>query len=286
MTKTILLTGATGFIGRQIHRQLLENGHSVVVTVRPGSGGKLFDQGPSTRVIDVDDVFSQSAERWQEYCKGIDIVIHSAWYVEAGKYLDSPMNLQCLAGTIALARGAVDAGVKHVIGLGTCMEYRLPSDHLTVESALEPKTLYAAAKMSTYHLLDQFFAKRDMAFSWCRVFYLFGENEHPARLVPYIRARLGKGEVARLSKGTQIRDFLDVRHAGNMIAGLVDSGQRGPINICSGKAVTIRALAEEIADEFGRRDLLEFGTADIHPSDPLAVVGVCNVIPRTRMTLV
>lgn len=62
-----------------------------------------------------------------------------------------------------------------------------------------------------------------------------------------------------------------------MIAGVVDTGQTGAVNICSGKAVTIRALAERIADDYGRRDLLEFGTAEIHPTDPLAVVGVCNV---------
>lgn len=58
---------------------------------------------------------------------------------------------------------------------------------------------------------------------------------------------------------------------------MVDTGQSGAINICSGKAVTIRTLAERIADDYGRRDLLEFGTAEIHPADPLAVVGVCNV---------
>lgn len=281
MARTILLTGATGFVGRQIHRKLLENGHIVVATVRPGSAEKLIDQGASTRLLPVDDVFAQPAQWWCEQCQNIDVVIHSAWYVEAGKYLDSPINFHCVAGTLALAQGAADAGVKHVIGLGTCMEYRLPSDHLTVDSVLEPKTLYAAAKLSTYHLLEQFFAKRETGFSWCRVFYLFGECEHPARLVPYVRARLSNGEIAKLSKGTQLRDFLDVRLAGTMIANVVETQQMGPINICSGKPVTIRHFVETIADEYNRRDLLEFGTAEIHPGDPMAVVGVCNATPAT-----
>ncbi|HBF30130.1 NAD(P)-dependent oxidoreductase [Rhizobium sp.] len=278
MSKTVLLTGATGFIGRQIHRRLLAIGHSVIVTVRPGSEMKLVDRGPSTRPLLVDDIFAQSAAWWQRHCQGVDTVIHAAWYVEVGKYLDSSENFQCVSGTLALAQGASDAGVQHVIGVGTCMEYELPSERLSVDAPLQPKTLYAAAKLSTYHLLNQFFAKRETAFSWCRVFYLFGENEHPARLVPYVRDRLNKGEIAKLSKGTQLRDFLDVRRAGEMIADVVETAQTGPINICSGEAVTIRELVERIADEFGRRDLLEFGTADIHPSDPLAVVGVCNAI--------
>lgn len=278
MAKTILLTGATGFVGRQIHRKLLANGHTVVAVVRPGSESKLIHQNSSTRLVRVDDVFAQSPEWWQAQCQGIDAIIHAAWYVEAGKYLDSPRNFQCLAGSLVLAQGACDAGVQHFIGVGTCMEYQLPSDHLTIDAPLQPKTVYAAAKLSAYHLLSAFFATRETVFSWCRIFYLFGENEHPARLVPYVRDRLSKGEIAKLSKGTQLRDFLDVRRAGEMIADVVETAQTGPINICSGAAVTIRALVEQIADEYGRRDLLEFGTAEIHPADPLAVVGVCNAI--------
>jgi dTDP-6-deoxy-L-talose 4-dehydrogenase (NAD+) len=67
-----------------------------------------------------------------------------------------------------------------------------------------------------------------------------------------------------------------------MIANVVATGQSGAINICSGKSTTIRQLVEAIADEYGRRDLLEFGTAAIHPSDPAAVVGICNAMLPNR----
>lgn len=280
--KTIVLTGATGFVGRQIHRALSKAGHSVIPVIRTGAGTapERAVEGPELHSA---DMFAENADWWAERLAGVDAVIHSAWYVQPGKYLDSPLNLDCVAGTLALARGAAQAGVRHFIGIGTCMEYRLPSEHLTIDSPLEPATLYAAAKLSVYHLLSQFYAKTDVTFSWCRLFYLYGEGEYPARLVPYIRERLERGETAKLSAGTQLRDFLDVRDAGAMIAGVVDTGQPGAINICSGIATTIRQLAERIADEYGRRDLLEFGTAAIHPSDPAAVVGVCNALPVGRV---
>ncbi|MCM2291448.1 NAD(P)-dependent oxidoreductase [Allorhizobium sp. BGMRC 0089] len=280
MAKTVLLTGATGFVGRQILKRLLANGYDVLVTVRPGSEDKLGEEGKSCRILSLDDVFALVKADWIGHLQGVDAVIHAAWYVETGHYLDSPKNFDCVKGTMALAQGAAEAGVKHLIGLGTCVEYRLPSDHLTVASPLEAKTLYAAAKLASFQMLERFFAIRNTDFTWARVFYLYGENEHPARLVPYLRDRLSRGEVAKLSKGTQLRDFLDVAVAGQMIADLVETGQTGPVNICSGQPITIRALAEAIADEYGRRDLLEFGTAEIHPSDPLAVVGVCNVVGR------
>jgi dTDP-6-deoxy-L-talose 4-dehydrogenase (NAD+) len=263
----VVLTGATGFVGRQIHRWLADAGHEVTVVLRPGSEERLIVPVDRQALLTSADLFAESEEWWKTALTGVDAVVHCAWYVVPGKYLDASENFDCVSGTLCMARGAAAAGVRHFIGVGTCFEY-----------LLSPATLYAACKLSVYHMLTQFFTKQGTNFSWCRLFYLFGEGEHPARLVPYVRERLGKGEVARLSAGTQRRDFLDVVQAGAMIANVVATGQSGAINICSGKSITIRQLVEAIADEYGRRDLLEFGTAAIHPSDPAAVVGICNAI--------
>jgi dTDP-6-deoxy-L-talose 4-dehydrogenase (NAD+) len=92
--------------------------------------------------------------------------------------------------------------------------------------------------------------------------------------VSYVRARLRAGEPAELSGGNQIRDFLDVREAARMIVDVALGPEEGPVNICSGKPVTVREVAERIADEFGRRDLLRFGARADNPVDPPCVVGV------------
>lgn len=273
----VLLTGAGGFVGRQILRSLRARGHRVTAVLRPGS--ELPEGYEADSILETPDVFSERSSWWANALSGVDTIIHAAWYVEPGKYLDSPKNLDCVSGTLDMVRGAVAAGVGHFIGIGTCVEYRLPGDNLDIDHPLEPATLYAASKLSLFHMLGQYLAKTDTRFSWCRLFYLFGEGEYPARLMPYVRNQLERGETVKLSAGTQVRDFLDVREAGSMIAQVVDTGQTGPINICSGNPVTIRQLVEGIADEYGRRDLLEFGTAAIHPSDPAVVVGVPNLLP-------
>ena len=106
------------------------------------------------------------------------------------------------------------------------------------------------------------------------MFYLYGEGEDERRLAPYLRAKLAAGEPAELSSGQQIRDFLDVREAGEHIAALALSEQQGPVNICSGQPITVRELAERIADETGRRDLLHFGARPDNPFDPPCVLGL------------
>ncbi|MEJ2408771.1 MAG: NAD(P)-dependent oxidoreductase [Novosphingobium sp.] len=271
----VLLTGATGFVGRAIHRDLHRRGHDVRVTARPGSAGRLA--APASGLVETGDIFARDARWWARACAGVDAVVHAAWYVEHGRYPDAPENADCLSGSFALAQGAIEAGVRHVVGLGTCWEYRLPGEALTVDAPLDPVNFYAACKLAAFHMMREWFALHDTRFSWCRLFYLHGEGEHLDRIAAYLHRRLRAGETASLSAGTQVRDFLDVRDAGAMIASVVDSGQSGAINICSGQPVTIRAFAEAIADSYGRRDLLEFGSQPPRPTDPVAVAGVCNL---------
>ncbi len=273
----VLLTGATGFVGRAIHRYLDRRGHDVRVTVRPGSAARLAVAVPQDAIIECDDIFAWDADWWAKACAGVDAVIHAAWYVEHGRYANALENAACAQGSFALAHGAVRAGVRHVIGIGTCMEYHLPGEQLSVDAPLRPANFYAACKLATFHMMREWFALHETGFSWCRLFYLHGEGEHPDRIAAYLHRRLQAGENAELSAGTQLRDFLDVRAAGAMIANVVDSGQQGVINICSGTPTTIRAFAEQIADGYGRRDLLQFGSKPPHPGDPAAVVGVCNL---------
>lgn len=277
--RTVLLTGATGFVGRQIHAALVARGHRVRAVVRSGTAARL---AAPAQVIETADLFAPDAAFWAGVCAGAQALIHAAWVATPGVYLSSPLNLDCLRGSLALARGAAEAGVGHVIGIGTCFEYALPSAHLDVDAPLGPTTLYATAKLALYQTLAAFFAGTPTTFSWARLFYLHGEGEHPSRLAAYVHARLSGGEVARLSAGTQVRDFLDVREAGAMVARIVDTGQPGAINICSGQPVTVRQLAERIAHALGRGDLLEFGSAPPRPGDPAVVVGVCNLAPAAR----
>lgn len=269
----ILVTGASGFVGRQVTRALAESGKPLRVVLRPGSK-RLVDWGEDVETVEIADVFRAEKEWWRETLTDIDTIIHLAWYAEPGKYLGSSLNVECLKGTIELAQESIGAGVRRFIGIGTCAEYDLGQGMLHAHSPLKPQTLYAACKASTFQVLSQMLPDAGVEFAWCRLFYLYGEGEDSRRLVPHLRQQLSKGEAAELTSGLQIRDFLDVKAAGSQIADVALCGRQGPINICSGVPITVRQLAEQIADEYGRRDLLKFGARPDNLFDPPCVVGV------------
>ncbi len=276
MSRTILLTGGTGFVGRQILKALAGHAITVRLIVRTGKEGQVSTDVPIERIVTTDDAFSESPEWWESACRGVETVIHAAWYAEPGKYLRSPKNLDCLSGTLSLAKACINAGVRRFIGVGTCFEYDLASGQLSVDTPLAPVTPYAGAKAAAYLALLPHLQEAGVEFAWCRLFYLYGEGEDARRLVPYLRARLAAGLVAELTNGRQIRDFMDVEEAGRMIAEVSLGTRQGPINVCSGVPVTVRALAERIADEYGRRDLLGFGMMADNDVDPPSVVGIRN----------
>lgn len=228
----------------------------------------------AVEVIQTDDLFAEDPERLRVLLADSETVIHAAWYTESGKYLTSPLNLDCLAGTLNLVRAFSAVGGKRFVGVGTCAEYDLTAGLLTLDTPLAPTSLYAACKASAFQIIDRYFESEQVSFAWCRLFYLYGQGEDELRLVPYIRKQLEAGKEALLTSGGQIRDFVDVEDAGRMIADVALGHSEGAVNICSGTPVTVRELAERIADEYGRRDLLRFGARPDNLFDPPKVVGV------------
>nr|VFK77990.1 MAG: dTDP-6-deoxy-L-talose 4-dehydrogenase (NAD+) [Candidatus Kentron sp. SD] len=274
MARIFLVTGGTGFVGYQVLKELGKRGIGIRAVARAGKKAQLSDLPGIERIIETPDLFAGSSDWWREVCRGVDTVIHVAWYAEPGKYLTAAQNLDCLVGTLALARGAARAGARRFCGVGTCFEYDLSKRVLSVDTPLDPKTPYAGAKAAAYLSLSPWLLQQGVEFLWCRLFYLHGEREDERRLVPYLHRRLAAGETAELTRGDQIRDFMEVGDAARMLVDAALGKARGVVNICSGKPITVRHLAEQIADQYGRRDLLKFGARPENPLDPPCVVGL------------
>ncbi len=276
LSRKILLTGGSGFVGRQILKSLQDQDVDISLIVRSKSKKKITNRNKIREFIITKDLFSETINWWTDKCHGIDIVIHSAWYVEPGKYLQSDKNIDCLQGTLNLAKGAINSGVKKFVGIGTCFEYDSDQGYLSTSTRLKPITPYAAAKAAAYLSLSQWFNEEKVEFAWCRLFYLFGEGEDHRRLAPYIESQLMENKNVKLTNGNQIRDFMDVADAGKFITSVSLNNYEGAINICSGVPITVRQFSENIAKRFKKMNLLEFGARPENIVDPPCIVGILD----------
>ena len=274
MMGPVLLTGGMGFVGRQVLRSLLGQGEEVRLVVRMGNQEQLVPSQLVGSTVATPDMFAEDSEWWSDVCCGIDTVIHCAWHVEHGNYLHSPKNLDCLIGTLCLAKGAANAGVRRFIGVGTCEEYDQSGGLLSIDTPLRPQSVYGGSKAATFNILSHWFPARQVEFAWCRLFNLYGEGENSLRLASYVRAKLMAGDIAELTGGYQIRDYLDVAVAGDMISEVACGSVQGAVNICSGIPITVREFVERLADIYGGRELLKFGARPDNPFEAPIVYGL------------
>ena len=274
MRQKILITGATGFVGRQIINSLQNSDVDLHIIVRKSSKGKIPTEHKFASVIYTDDLFSENSDWWLDKCSEIDIVVHAAWYAEPGSYLNSDRNIACLIGSLSLAHGAIKAGVRRFVGIGSCLEYDPTDGYLSVDTPLKPYSLYASTKSSLYMTLTGWFKEVGVEFCWCRLFYLFGEGDSPKRLWGYISKNLENKKPVGLTEGNQIRDYIDVGEAANLIVEKIFSNYVGAANICSGVPITVRELATGLAEKLGGEHLLNFGVKEDRPDDPNCIVGI------------
>jgi nucleoside-diphosphate-sugar epimerase len=254
--KRVLVTGGSGFIGRQALAPLREQGYEVH-SPRSREADLL---APGTAAELIEDVRPSH-------------LLHLAWDARPGRYWTSTDNVAWVEASLALLRAFAEAGGERAVMAGTCAEYAWTDEVHCVEgeTPLEPATLYGAAKHGLHVVARRYAEQAGVSFAWGRVFFVFGPYEHPARLASSVASALVRGEPAETSAGTQVRDFLHSEDLGAAFAALLDSAVTGAVNLASGEPRPIRDLVTALGAAAGRPDLLRIGARPANPSEPAAI---------------
>lgn len=267
----VLVTGASGFIGFHCLEPLVARGYDVIAVHSASKPEPV--QGVTwvqANLLDRRAVPELIARFTPEK------LLHAAWYVEPGKLISSPLNLDWCAATLHLVREFREAGGQRCVVAGSGYEYDWSAGLCREDSTpLKPDTLYGAAKNGLREILRGYGLSSGLSLGWARIFFLYGPRENPRRLVSSVALSLLKGEPALSSHGEQLRDYMHVADAGAGLAALLDSDARGDFNIASGESVTIRSIIEQLGVASGRSHLLRIGALPARANDvPLVVADI------------
>jgi nucleoside-diphosphate-sugar epimerase len=268
MMKKVLVTGATGFIGRHCLPLLLERGHKVHAVSSRDSVDKLPNvHWHRADLLDLEQVSVLIAKVRPTH------LLHFAWFTVPVKYWNSLENLRWVRASIDLLETFTAYGGERIVMAGTCAEYDWRYGYCSEQTTpLASTTLYGICKNSLQNMLDAFARQAGLSAAWGRVFFLFGPHEHPDRLISSVICALLKGEPARCSHGNQIRDFLYVKDVAEAFIALLESNIAGAVNIASGYPVAIKDAIMKIAEKLHRKDLIQLGVLPVSAYEPYLLV--------------
>ena len=265
----ILITGADGFVGAPLTRALLALGMDVGAVALPGEPLRRLSKADTSRLhllhgslTEMDGLRPALTDFRPDAC------IHLAWYAEPGKYLHSPNNLPMLHGSLALMQTLLDVGCKQMIGAGTCAEYDTEQGWLKEDGRTNPESIYAATKLSLCLCGEQLARMGGMAFAWGRIFYPYGPQEDPRRMVPALIRALLAEQTFPATQGEQVRDYIHVADIAQAFITLLTAQATGIYNIGSGAPVPVRRVMETIEDVVGRRGLIQYGATPYRDWEP------------------
>jgi len=254
---TLIVTGASGFIGRHVLEALRGAPFDVVAVARR----PRTDLAPAAEWAALDLLHDGSVDDLFARLKPAAL-LHLAWGAGSATYRTDEVNHRWADASRVLARSFFLHGGRRAVFAGTSAEYQNAG----------ARSLYAECKVEAVESMRSLAHASRGSFAWGRIFLPYGPHDAPHRLVPSVIAALLAGRTAHCSPGDQIRDFIHVRDVADALVDLVGGEREGPYDIGTGTGSTVRHVAESIGRLTGRSDLLAFDGPPAGADEPQTLV--------------
>jgi len=270
MVRRVLVTGASGFVGRHAVEALLDRGFEVHALARTPPQQLAAEPAAQRAVWHAADLLDGAATAAVIRSVRPSHLLHLAWYVEHGRFWNAAENLDWVAASLALLRRFHAEGGTRVVCAGTCAEYDWSGECCDERTQLAPASLYGVSKNALRTIVEEYARSTRLSAAWGRIFFTYGPGEAPERIIAAAARALVRGEGFTCSAGTQVRDFLYVEDVATAFAALLDNSATGAFDIGSGEAIALRSLLERLERLAGREQLVLFG--EPAPNEPARLV--------------
>lgn len=249
----VLITGATGFIGNYVVKELLQQQDCEIIIA--SRNNNLLDSWKSNYKLSFQTLDLDNLDESQNYFDKLgkpDKLIHLAWqglpnYKQLFHFEDN------LPKQYKFIKNLIVNGLQSITITGTCLEYGMQEGCLGVQIPVKPNNPYALAKYTLYCFLTELKKQHPFQFNWLRLFYMFGKGQSPNSLYSQLDAAIERRDaVFNMSGGEQERDFLPVETvAKKIVMAAISKNEIGLVNCCSGQPIKVKDWVQNYINEKG-----------------------------------
>lgn len=271
--KNVVVTGATGFIGFNLIKTLLNYDFNITAIVRKDSSKiEKLQQFQNLNIIELNmDEIEKLPDIVDYKC---DIFYHFAWDGTRGTTRDDfkLQNANYLY-SIRTLESAYKMGCKCFISAGSQAEYGLHDGQTTEKTKCVPNTEYGKAKLKFYLFLKKFATANQFRYLEPRFFSLYGIGDYENTLIMSVIDKMKKNEEINLTECTQLWNYLHISDAVDSLIKLQESDFCGIYNIGSDDTRLLKEFIEEIKEISKSKSAINYGIV----SYPLS--GKINIYP-------
>lgn len=271
--RTVLVTGANGYIGRHVVKALLDMGNRVIAD-------DLVLDGIDERAEKISVPIFSGDKNIYEQLGSPDVVIHMAW--RNGFVHNADSHIEDLPLHYNFIKNLLEGGLKHIAVMGTMHEIGYWEGAIDENTPANPGSLYGMSKNMLRQITLQLAKEYEAVCYWIRAYYILGDDIKSHSIFTKIAQMEKEGkETFPFTSGKNKYDFIHVTQLADQIAHVVNQDEvDGIINCCSGNPISLADKVEEYIKENHYRIRPQYGAFPDRPYDSPGVWGDAQKINR------